>query len=91
MAKITGILPEGNGETRGYLPKKENWVPSTSFYLPIGQGFSVTPIQLLRAGASIANGGKLLRPYLAWKLLDSETSEEIGENQSYAETSPFSQ
>ena len=29
-----------------------------------GQGITVTPIQLLAAGGAIANGGKLMRPYI---------------------------
>ncbi len=60
----TGVLPQGGWETSGYFPELKNWVLSTGFYMPIGQGFSVTPIQLLRAGASLANGGQLLRPYI---------------------------
>lgn len=68
----TNILPSGSGETSGYLPDLQNWVPSTSYYLPIGQGFSVTPIQLLRAAASIANGGKVVRPILKREIVSSE-------------------
>ena len=30
-----------------------------------GQGIEITPIQLVRAFCSIANGGKLIRPYIA--------------------------
>ncbi|MCR9143457.1 MAG: transpeptidase family protein [bacterium] len=68
----TEVLPPGSGETFGYFPDLERWVPSTSYYMPIGQGFSVTPIQLLRAGASLANGGRLVRPYIARQILDRE-------------------
>ncbi|MBX7059151.1 MAG: transpeptidase family protein [Leptospirales bacterium] len=60
----TGILPSGSGETSGYFPDYANWTPSTSYYMPIGQGFSVTPIQLLRAMSSLANGGRLVQPRL---------------------------
>ncbi len=68
----TEILPAGSGETEGYLPTLDNWVPSSTYYIPIGQSFSVTPIQLLRASASIANGGRLLRPRIASKFIDSD-------------------
>jgi cell division protein FtsI (penicillin-binding protein 3) len=64
----TGILPQGGWETGGYFPELKNWVLSTGFYMPIGQGFSVTPIQLIRAGASLANGGRLLRPFIIRRL-----------------------
>ncbi len=60
----TGVFTAGQGETSGYLPPLKNWVPSTAYYMPIGQGFSVTPLQLLRAAASIANGGKLVDPFI---------------------------
>ena len=32
--------------------------------LPIGQGLAVTPIQMMRAYAAIANGGMLVKPRL---------------------------
>ena len=68
----TEVLPPGSGETSGYFPDLDRWVPSTSYYMPIGQGFSVTPIQLMRAGASLANGGRLVQPYIARQILDRE-------------------
>jgi cell division protein FtsI/penicillin-binding protein 2 len=61
----TDILPPGGGETAGYFPELNEWVPSSRIYFPIGQGFSVSPVQLLRAAGSLANGGTLLRPALA--------------------------
>lgn len=61
----TDIVPPGSGEAPGYLPELADWVPASRIYFPIGQGFSVSPIQLLRAAGSIANGGALLRPALA--------------------------
>lgn len=68
----TELLPPGSGETTGYFPGLDRWVPSTSYYMPIGQGFSVTPIQLLRAGASLANGGKLVQPAIARQILNRD-------------------
>lgn len=84
----TGVLPAGAGETHGYLPELKNWVPSTGYYLPIGQGFSVTPMQLLRAGSSIANGGRLLRPYIAKKIATQE-GKILQEGRAQAERNPF--
>ena len=37
-----------------------------------GQNFSVTPMQMLTAMASIANGGKLVKPHVVSKIIDSE-------------------
>lgn len=49
-----------------------------------GQGIEVTPIQLVRALAAIANGGKLIRPYLVEKIIEddkiTETQTQIQNN-----------
>ncbi|HMB53606.1 MAG TPA: penicillin-binding protein 2 [Thermoanaerobaculia bacterium] len=60
----TGVdLP---GENPGELAPLENWRrwPLTKAYVSFGQGISVTPLQLTRAFAAVANGGELLRPYV---------------------------
>jgi cell division protein FtsI/penicillin-binding protein 2 len=49
------------GEERGILPSLDEFSGSTMGNLPIGQGLSVTPIQMAAAYAAIANGG-ILRP-----------------------------
>ena len=50
-----------------------------------GQGIEMTPIQLIRAFCAIANGGKLVKPYLVEKILQDdgiiETQAEISSNQ----------
>ena len=43
-------------------------VASASF----GQTFEVTPIQMITAVNAVANGGKLLVPYIVSKQLDNE-------------------
>jgi len=40
-----------------------------------GQGIEMTPIQLIRAFCVIANGGKLVKPYLVEKIVNTSTSE----------------
>jgi cell division protein FtsI (penicillin-binding protein 3) len=42
-----------------------------------GQGIAVTPIQMLRAVSAIANGGKLMKPFLVKKIQDKERTIEI--------------
>lgn len=70
----TGIdLP---GETSGdvtnlYSGRKINFLTAS-----FGQGIAVTPLQLINAYSTIANGGKLMRPYLVDKII-KEGGEEI--------------
>lgn len=68
----TGVLPDGSGETRGYMPALKNWVQATHYYTPIGQGISVTPIQLLRGFAALVNGGSLVQPSLMKRIVTEE-------------------
>lgn len=59
----TGInLP---GEVKGDLRRLVPGAPEVAFATAsFGQGVAVTPIAMLNAIAAIANGGKLMRPYL---------------------------
>jgi len=50
------------GESSGLFPSY--WSGTTIGNVPIGQGVSVTPLQLASAYAAIANGGVWLRPHL---------------------------
>ncbi|MEA2155564.1 MAG: hypothetical protein QOE11_1704 [Solirubrobacteraceae bacterium] len=58
----TGI--ELSGEEAGQVLKLDRYSGSSMGNLPIGQGESVTPLQLATAYAAIANGGILRRPRL---------------------------
>ncbi|MBE3090312.1 MAG: penicillin-binding protein 2 [Actinobacteria bacterium] len=56
----TGIeLP---GEEGGILYNYKDWSASSIGTLAIGQGISITPLQLVRAACVIANGGYLVTP-----------------------------
>lgn len=58
----TGIdLP---GEVSGWIHKPEYWSGTSIGAISIGQEVAVTPIQMLRAYAAIANGGFLVRPHV---------------------------
>jgi len=58
----TGIdLP---GEEGGILYNYKDWSASSIGTLAIGQGISITPLQLVRAACVIANGGYLVTPYI---------------------------
>ncbi len=72
FAEKTGIdLP---GELTGSMaPIMKNNAPEINFATAsFGQGISATPIQVIQAIASIANGGKLMRPYV-----DADSSPQV--------------
>jgi cell division protein FtsI (penicillin-binding protein 3) len=62
FGRATGIdLPS---ENPGLLRPVEKWSPITPAYVSFGQGISITALQLTNSFAAIANGGRLLRPYV---------------------------
>jgi len=62
FGKPTGI--DFPGESPGFALPLEQWSGSTIGTVPIGHGIAVTPIQMARAYAVIANGGVLVQPRL---------------------------
>lgn len=70
--EVTGI--DVSGERAGFLPDPEEkqarsgdpWRLGDTYNVSIGQGdLSVTPLQLLGMIASIANGGRVMEPFVA--------------------------
>ena len=75
FGRKTGIeLP---GEEKGLLPPWQKWDKLKQSRAPIGQGVSVTAIQLAAAYGCIANDGELLQPYLVERIVlhDEPTSD----------------
>ena len=78
----TGIdLPE---EEEGFIPDKEwkkktfpedpGWWDGDTYNLSIGQGFiEVTPLEVAASFAAIVNDGKLLKPQVVQKIIDTST------------------
>ena len=64
--KTTGI--DFPGESPGFVLPLEKWYGSTIGNVPIGQGISVTPIQMASAYATIANGGVWVQPHLVERI-----------------------
>lgn len=62
FGSLTGI--DFPGETPGLMTPLEEWSDVSIGNIPIGQGISVTPIQLVSAYAAIANDGVLVQPHL---------------------------
>ena len=61
------------GESAGLLPAY--WSGSTIGNVPIGQGISVTAIQLASVYAAIANGGEWIQPHLVDHVQGMQTAE----------------
>lgn len=72
FGKATGIdLP---GEESGILRPHKYWETVTPTRISIGQSIAVTPIQMIGAYSCIANGGKLMRPYVISKIIESNST-----------------
>jgi cell division protein FtsI/penicillin-binding protein 2 len=68
----TGI--DVQGESSGII--RDQWLPIDLATASFGQGISITPIQLVTAVNAIANGGKLMKPYVVDKII-TDTNHEI--------------
>ena len=70
MGENTGIeLPDEEG---GILRDYRKWDKATWSRAPIGQGVSVTALQLASAYQTIANGGVRKKPYIVDRILDAD-------------------
>ncbi|MGX1194051.1 penicillin-binding protein [Metabacillus sp. SLBN-84] len=60
---------------------------TTSF----GQGSTVTPIQQVQAATAIANGGKMMKPYIIDKIVDPDSGKTVKENKPQTAGTPISE
>ncbi|WP_328701079.1 penicillin-binding protein [Aquibacillus kalidii] len=82
----TGInLP---GENTGVI--QYNW-PIEKVTTAFGQGTTTTPIQLVKAATAITNNGKMLKPFVISKVVDSETGKVKEEYKTEEVGSPISE
>ena len=73
LLQTTGIdLP---GEANSIFLKEEKAGPVELATISFGQRFEITPIQLVTAVSSIANGGKLIKPRVVKQIIDGTTKE----------------
>jgi cell division protein FtsI (penicillin-binding protein 3) len=68
LGSRTGV--EVPGESAGILQKSQDWTASRAANVPIGQGVSVTTLQMASIYQTIANGGVRIAP----RIVDSVTS-----------------
>jgi len=67
FGKLTGI--ELAGEVKGIIRPFNEWADVDFATASFGQGIGVTPIQMITAVSSIANGGKLVQPHIVEKIV----------------------
>jgi len=68
FGRKTGVeLP---GEAKGLVRPAEQWTGYSVTRIPFGQEISVTAIQLVRAFCILANGGKVVQPYIVKAVVD---------------------
>jgi len=60
------------GETAGRLVAPDRWSRTTQLTMSYGYGLSVSPLQILMAGCALANGGKLMQPFLVQKVFNDQ-------------------
>lgn len=60
------------GESRGLFRGSSRWSKRSLYTIAMGQEIGVTPIQLATAVSAIANGGRLMRPYLVSRVVSPD-------------------
>ncbi len=69
------------GEVSGNISGIKELRNINAFTASFGQGLSVTPLQLVNAFATIANGGEMMKPHLVEKISSGDGNENIIEPQ----------
>jgi cell division protein FtsI (penicillin-binding protein 3) len=72
IGKRTGI--DLSGEVAGLMtyPEDDGYSPINLLTNSFGQGVATTPIQLVSAVSAVANGGRLMKPYVMKEVRDGE-------------------
>lgn len=79
FGRKTGI--EMDTEATGSVLDVKKWSNTQRATIAFGQGISMTPIQLMTAVSSIANGGKLMKPYIVGEIDSPDGHKDITQSQ----------
>jgi cell division protein FtsI/penicillin-binding protein 2 len=72
FGEATGLPLPGEVSAKRFVPAVTKWSKVSIAQIPMGQGISVTRLQMLMAMCAIANKGCLMRPMLVDRLEDSQ-------------------
>lgn len=72
---LTGI--ELEGEALSLIKARKDWYEIDYLTFSFGQGLAITPVQLIRAFATLANGGYLVKPSIIGSYYDPNTHESV--------------
>ncbi len=64
LGQSTGIDLQGEEAGMVPLPGQKRWTIVNLYTNSFGQGISVTPVQMIRAVAAVANGGVMMKPQI---------------------------
>lgn len=78
LTDLTGV--DYPGEAKGTISSRDSWSEVQGYNISFGQGFTVTPIEMTRFYAALANNGLATQPHF---LLDVPTEEQ---DRTYATT-----
>jgi penicillin-binding protein 2 len=85
--EVSGIFQDPEWKQRAL---KTRWYPSETVSVSIGQAMSVTPMQMARVAAIVANGGRLVRPHFMKKIggqpVNTEPPRDLGYKPSVVST-----
>lgn len=80
FGSVTGV--DLWGEAAGFVPPHADWSGVSIGNIPIGQGLTVTPLQLAAGYATLANGGLKVNPYVAQTSVEDARERVISEDTS---------
>lgn len=76
LGQVTGV--DFPGEVAGLVPPLSKWSGTSAATMCIGQGISVSPVQLACVMGSIANGGRRIYPHFMKSRISEEGVEDLG-------------